>query len=77
MTAKKYYYVSLPVFDHKILKCAGHGAEDDNHRAFYKPYFERYGHAAHRNSNLEEQAEKNGPYRVVITDAYLGDKIAR
>jgi hypothetical protein len=47
MTTKQdgllYYYRPIAFYGGKLWKCAGHGAEKPEHRAFYEPYFARRG----------------------------------
>lgn len=61
-----YYYVSLAFFNHKVLKCAGFGAENLDHRKFYLPHFREQG--------ANDQKASQGPFTVVLAP-FLGDKI--
>lgn len=55
------YYVSLHVYDHKVFKNMGQGADKPEHFAFYKPYFEKHGQ-----ESLNDRKVNQGPYKVMI-----------
>jgi hypothetical protein len=66
-----YYYVSLPLYKHKVFKCQGYGAENPEHRAFYIPHFEKHGgQNAMNNSDV-----KLGPFRVLTFQGYRGNLV--
>lgn len=62
--ARKYYYRPLASTGGKVLKCAGFGAESEEHRAFYVPYF-------------NTDTGRHGEYAtgVQIIEGYRGDRI--
>jgi hypothetical protein len=66
MTTKLYYYRPLAAYP-EIYKCAGHGAEDPQHRAFYEPFF----------NSKEDCKERGFVPGVVILEGYRGDRIVR
>lgn len=66
---KKYYYRPIAFYNGKVLKCAGHGAENANHREFFEPYFAENKDASQHASGC---AFLPG---VVILDGYHGDRI--
>lgn len=72
--SKLYYYVSLPFYDHKVFKCAGFGAEDEQHRAFYVPWFEQNGQP---NTTDRAGYAAKGPFEVAILDQAIGNLITR
>jgi hypothetical protein len=57
-----YYYRPIPHYNGNVLKCAGHGAERPEHRAFYEPFF---------------ATNEDGQFMpgVVIVEGYRGDRI--
>jgi hypothetical protein len=61
---RQFYYRPLSFYGGKILKCAGHGAENPEHRAFYEKHF---------NTHLEGGQFMPG---VQILSGYHGDRIA-
>ena len=66
MTTRLYYYRPLAL-DGSIYKCAGFGAENHFHRAFYEDYF-------NSEENCRERGFRSG---VVILEGYRGDRIVR
>jgi len=65
---KNHYYVSIPVYGHRIFKYAGEvpiGMEDD-----YTEAFKRFGP-----SGLQGSDEKDGPYKVLIFLSHRGDQV--
>ena len=62
--SRKYYYRPLARTGGKVLKCAGFGAEREEHRALYVPYF-------------NADTGRHGEYAtgVQIIDGYRGDRI--
>ena len=66
-TEKELYYYRACSHNRNLFKCAGHGAEREEHRAFYLPYF-----------NSVEAAEKDGYLpECYVVRGYQGDKITR
>jgi hypothetical protein len=65
-----HYYVSIPALDHKIFKYAGyHGKEDQ------RSWDEQYAWHAQNGANGSHEEINQGPYRVVVSDEYLGDRV--
>lgn len=60
-----YYYRPL-AGNSRVFKCAGFGAEQEDHRAFYVPYFTR-------TASPESGIAAGEP----ILSPYVGDKIIR
>lgn len=58
------YYVSLPHYRHRVLKCAG-GCPDEGHERFYRPHFQKNG---------DLNAPEDGPYLVRL-QPYVGDLV--
>jgi len=52
------------LFDGKVLKCAGFGAEDPEHRKFYEDYYRRNG---------DNDPDKTSD--VVVLEGFRGDRI--
>lgn len=63
-----YYYVSIPHYSHKVLKCQGI-CPDDAHKGFYKPYFEQHGPSVVKDT-------EHGPFHVEIMP-YIADRISQ
>jgi hypothetical protein len=61
-----YYYRPLAKYP-QIYKCAGFGAENHFHRAFYEVYFDS-------EENCRERGFCPG---VVVLEGYRGDRISR
>lgn len=59
LTANKYFYVSIPYYDHEVFKCNGI-VGDDEHKNFYISHFIRESN----NENTE----------VLIVQGYRGDR---
>lgn len=70
--ARQFYFVSLAYYGHQVLKCAGFGAEDIVHREFYLPFFQQYGRGC---VTPQAEAEKRGPYTVLILDDCPSDLV--
>lgn len=68
---KPCYYISLYHFKHLTLKCGGL-SPDDEHRAFYIPYFQKHGYDCIRAMNQEPDAK--GPYTVIVAP-YQGNLV--
>ncbi len=64
---RRYYYRPCLYDNGATFKCAGHGAEDAKHLAFYRPYFDSI-------AGLLGTFLLKG---VVILQGYHGDKITR
>jgi len=62
---KLYYYRPCAYNNGATLKCAGHGAEDADHRAFYVPYF----------NSEKGLADTHLMPGVVVVEGYQGDQI--
>lgn len=62
-----YYYVSMPYFKHRVLKCAGI-CPDEGHKSFYVKYFHEHGESVNSDA-------KNGPFTVVISKEYRGNTV--
>lgn len=58
-----YYYRPLAYYGGRVLKCAGHGAENEEHRRFYLAYFD---------TELEKGRFLPG---VQVLEGYRGDRI--
>lgn len=65
-TEPQVYYVSLPFYGHNVLKCQGL-CPDDQHKAFYLPYF-----AEHGPSVISDK--QHGPFKVEIMP-YIANRI--
>lgn len=68
---RSYYYRPLRYYRGTVYKCAGFGAEDPKHRAFYEPFFNGPG--------CDPEQHKMGDVSylpgVVILQGYRGDRI--
>ena len=61
---RQYYYRPCQFDGGLTLKCAGFGAEDESHRAFYLPHFDKCDDGRHHLPG------------TVILQGYHGDKIS-
>lgn len=64
MKERMYYYRPIAMYNGRILKCAGFGAEDPNHRSFYEDYFTR-------NGNHDGSISPG----CIVVSGYRGDRI--
>ncbi|WPS85557.1 hypothetical protein SMD22_00420 (plasmid) [Brevibacillus halotolerans] len=62
---KRYFYQSIPYYDHKVFVCQGL-VGDKNHEVFY---FEWFKH----NSQISDNNQ--GSYKVLILKGYRGNRI--
>ena len=62
-TDRHYYYRPCAYNNGATLKCAGHGAEDPSHRAFYLPHFDKADDGRHLLTG------------TLVLEGYHGDQI--